>query len=78
MKRLLLGSTLAFCAPTYADNYLSFKAPNKADAETWLNAFTDAQDMTRDGIAVRRLHEIGRVGQLVLANTTIAHYRSNE
>ncbi|WP_415880558.1 hypothetical protein [Methylomonas sp. TEB] len=53
MKTLLLGSTLAFCTPTYADNYLSFNAPNKADAETWLNAFTDAQDMTRDGIVLK-------------------------
>ncbi|AMK78720.1 MULTISPECIES: hypothetical protein [Methylomonas] len=53
MKILLLGTTLAFCSAAHADNFLSLKAPSKADAETWLNAFTDAQDMTRDGIVLK-------------------------
>lgn len=53
MKRHLLGTILAFCSAANADNYLSFKAPSKADAEAWLNAFTDAQDMTRDGIVLK-------------------------
>ncbi|TPQ27582.1 hypothetical protein [Methylomonas koyamae] len=53
MKKLLVGSILVFCSTANADNYFSYKAPNKADAEKWLNEFSDAQDMTRDGIVLK-------------------------